>query len=1041
MGSGSDGMNLSRWALQHKSFVFFLMFVSLAAGIWSYARLGRSEDPNFTAKIMFLKVIWPGGTIVETTNLITDKLEKKLVEVPHLDILRSQTKAGETTIYVTLKDGVPPAQVPDVWYQVRKKTIDIWHTMPAGAQGPFFNDEFGDTFGIIYALTGDGFSQRQMRDHAEKIRAQLFRVPEIKKIDLVGIQDEKIYIEFSPGVISNLGLDANEVVRAIQTPNQVLPAGMIVTDQELITVRVSGAYRTEEDVRRINVYTSRGFVRLGDIATVVRRPVDPPTTLFRFNGEPALGLAIAMSDDGDMIRLGRAVTREIAKIQATLPIGLELHSVADQAKVVKTAVSDFTRALFEAIAIVLAVGFLALGVRAGLVVAVSIPLVLAITFAIMSLSGIALQRISLGALIISLGLLVDDAMITVEMMIAKLEEGMDRIAAVSYAYTTTAFPMLTGTIVTAAGFIPVGFARSDAGEYSSSLFWVLLTALMVSWLVAVLFSPLIGVYLLPKEMTKTHAVEGRFTKVFRRVLKSCLNRRYSVITITVVLFGISLWGATRLDQQFFPASDRPELLLALNLPQNASINATQLAVDEVETFLAKDPDISHWSSYIGSGPPRFYLPLEPPLPNPFTAQAVIMTKDTLARERVRSRLLAFLDEKLPNIVTRVAPLELGPPVGWPIKYRVSGENWEQVRKLAFEVARVVGTDPKTKNINLDWNEPTKIVRVEIDQNKAARVGFSPESIARTLNSVLSGLTVTQLRDATYLIDVVGRSQKAERLDLRTLRDIQIQAPGNQSIPLSDLATLEYTEEQPVIWRRNQLPTITVQAELTSGQSDPVVNRLEPKLNVLRSNMVSGYTIEMGGIVEDSARAQASVVAVVPVMVIVMLTVLMVQLQSIQRLVLVVSVAPLGLIGVVAIMLATGTPMGFISNLGVVALIGIIIRNSVILVDQIEANIAGGQHPHDAVLDATIHRFRPIVLTAAAAVLGMLPIALDVFWGPMAYAMIGGLVVATLLTLVFLPALYVAWFKVHEAAASEGSRTAAKHDYEVAIVRPASGAAE
>jgi multidrug efflux pump subunit AcrB len=1011
--SDSGGMNLSRWALEHRSFVFFLMFMCLVSGVWSYMRLGRSEDPAFTCRIMVLKVIWPGGTIAETTDLITDKLEKKLEEVPYLDILRSQTKAGETTIYVSLRDAVPIHMIPDIWYQVRKKVLDVWYTMPPGAQGPFFDDEFGDTFGIIYALTSDGFSQREMRDYAEKIRAQLFRVPDVKKIDLVGAQDEKIYIEFSPSVISNLGIDTNEIVRAIQAPNQVLPAGVVVTDQELISVRVSGAYRTEDDVRRINLHTAGGFVRLGDIATIVRRPVDPPAVLFRFNGNTAIGLAIAMSEDGDMLRLGKAIKREVAKIEANLPIGLELHSVADQAQVVTTAVDGFTKALFEAIAIVLGVGFLALGMRAGLVVAVSIPVVLAITFTVMSLYGIALQRISLGALIVSLGLLVDDAVITVEMMIAKLEEGMDRIKAVSYAYSTTAFPMLTGTIVTAAGFIPVGFARSDAGEYSSSLFWVLATALVVSWLVAVLFSPLVGVYLLPQELTKKHHEEGRLIKLFRGALLSCLRRRYTVIGATVALFAVSLWGATRLDQQFFPASDRSELVLGINLPQNASIYATEHTVDEIEKFLGKDPDIAHWSYYIGSGPPRFYLPLEPPLPNPFTAQAVIVTKDALARERVRVRLLSLLDDKFPDVVARVAPLELGPPVGWPIKYRVSGEDWEQVRQLSFEVARVISADAKTKNINFDWNEPSKVVRVEIDQDKANKVGLNPDIIARTLNGVLTGLSVTQLRDTTYLVDVVGRSYRAERLDLRTLRDLQIQVAGGQSVPLSDLATLDYTETQPVVWRRNRLPTITVQADLTAGQSDPVVGRLEPKMDVLRAKLPAGYSIEMGGIVEDSARAQASVVAVVPVMIIVMLTVLMVQLQSIQRLLLVISVAPLGLIGVVAIMLATGTPMGFISTLGVVALIGIIIRNSVILVDQIESNIASGQHAHDAVLDAAIHRFRPIVLTAAAAILGMLPIALDVFWGPMAYAMIGGLAVATVLTLVFLPALYIAWFRISE----------------------------
>ena len=1018
------GINLSRWALQHRSFVFFLILISVATGIWAYVQLGRSEDPSFTCRIMLVKVIWPGGTVLETTNLVTDKLEKKLEEVPYLDFLRSQTKAGETTIFVSLKDAVPPHLVPDIWYQVRKKVFDVWQTMPPGAQGPFFNDEFGDTFGIIYALTGDGFTQREMRDYAEKIRERLFRVPEVKKIDLIGTQDEKFYIEFSVGVIANLGIDTNDMIRAIQAPNAVLPPGLITTSNELISVRVSGAYRTEEDIRRINVHTTNGFVRVGDIATVVRRQVDPPTMMFRFNGKPAIGLAIAMTDDGDMLRLGKAIKREVRKIEADLPIGLDLHSVADQAQVVTTAVNGFTKALFEAIVIVMTVGFLALGIRAGLVVAVSIPIVLAITFAVMLIEGISLQRISLGALIVALGLLVDDAMITVEMMIAKLEEGMDRIAAVTYAYTSTAFPMLTGTIVTAAGFIPVGFARSDAGEYSSSLFWVLAIALAASWLVAILFSPLIGVYLLPKDTKKQHHSEGRFHLFFRGVLVRCLRHPYQVVGATVILFAISVWGATKLDQQFFPASDRSELVVTINLPQNSSIYATEHLVDEVEKHLGQDSDIIHWSYYIGASAPRFYLPLEPLLPNPFLAYAVIVTKDAAARERVHARLTALLHEKFPDVVSRVAPLELGPPVGWPIKYRVSGEDWERVRQLSFDVARVVSSDLNTKDVNFDWNEPIKVVRVDIDQDKANKVGLNPDIIARTLYAVLSGLTVTQVRDATYLIDVVGRSKRSERLDLRTLREIQIQLAGGGSVPLSDLATLEYTQTQPLIWRRNRLPTITVQADLTGGQSAPVVARLEPKMDQLRAKLPTGYSIEMGGIVEDSARAQKSVIAVVPIMLIVMLTVLMTQLQSFQRLLLVISVAPLGLIGVVAIMLATETPMGFIATLGVIALIGIIIRNSVILVDQIDTNIASGQHPYDAVLNATLHRLRPILLTAAAAMLGMLPIALDVFWGPMAYAMIGGLAVATVLTLVFLPALYVGWFKISEQKSTNPATQAA-----------------
>jgi multidrug efflux pump len=1011
--SDFGGVNLSEWALRHRAFIFFLMVVCMATGLWAYAGLGRSEDPPFTVKVMLVKAVWPGATITDTVNLITDKLEKKLEEVPNLDYLQSQTKAGETIIYVTLKESIAPHRVSGTWDQVRNKIQDVWYTMPPGTQGPFFNDEFGETYGIICALTSDGFTHREMRDYAEKIRARLLRVPEVSKVDLIGTMDEKIYIEFSVGEISNLGVNPNELIRAIQAPNLVLPAGIVTTDNERIVIRVSGAYRNEDDVARINLHTSKGFVRLGDLATVVRRYADPPTTMFRYGGKPAIGLAIAMTSDGDILRLGKTIRREVAALEQGLPHGLDLHLVADQAEVVTVAVDGFMKALFEAIAIVLAVGFLALGLRAGLVVAVAIPIVLAITFAAMFMAGIALQRISLGALIISLGLLVDDAMITVEMMIAKLEEGMDRERAASYAYTTTAFPMLTGTLVTAVSFIPVGFARSNAGEYTSSLFWVIVIALLTSWFAAILFSPVVGVYVLPKQIEKKHHADGRFTRLFRRALLLCMHHRYAVIVGTVALFAVSVWGATKLDQQFFPASDRPELVLSITLPQSASLYATQRTVDEIEKLIGKETDVLHWTFYLGRGAVRFYLPLEPPLPNEFTAQAVIVTKNAQTRERVRARLVAALNEQFPDIVYRLAPLELGPPVGWPIKYRVSGEDQEVVRRLAFEAARIINSDIHIRDVNFNWNEPIKVVRVNINQDKANQVGLTSDVLAWSLNSVLTGLVVTQVRDATYLVDTTARSKPSERIDLATIRELQIQVPGGRSIPLSDLASLEYIEEQPVIWRRKRLPTITIQADLAGAQSAFVVRRLEPKIRELRATAPDGYTIEVGGIVEESANAEASIAAVVPVMLIIMLTLLMMQLQSFQRVLLVVSVAPLGLIGVVATMLVSGTPMGFIATLGVIALIGIIIRNSVILIDQIDANVRVGQHPWDAVLDATMHRLRPIVLTAAAAILGMLPIALDVFWGPMAFAMIGGLAVATLLTLIFFPALYLAWFRVPE----------------------------
>jgi multidrug efflux pump len=1014
---GAGGINLSEWALRHRPFIFFLMILCAVAGVWAYLELGRSEDPPFTVKIMLVKAVWPGATVNETINLVTDKIEKKLEDVRALSFLRSETKAGETTIYVHLKGSVLPRQVPDIWYQVRKRVFDVWRTLPPGVLGPFFDDDFGDTFGIIYALTSDGFSQRDMRDEAEKIRARLLRVPEVSKVELIGAQDEQIHIEFSTAAVANLGVDRNEIIRAIQSPNAVAPSGVVTTANERIYIRLSGAYRSEADLRQINLHTRSGFLRLGDVATIARAYEDPPKRLFRFKGEPAIGIAVSMTEDGDILRLGKAVRQEVAGIQADLPIGLDLHSVADQAMVVTTAIHGFTKALFEAVVIVMAVGFLALGVRAGLVVAIAIPLVLGITFAIMWYAGIALQRVSLGALIISLGLLVDDAMITVEMMISKLEERMDRIKAASFAYTSTAFPMLTGTLVTVAGFIPVGFARSDAGEYSGSLFWVITIALLASWFVAVLFSPVVGVYLLPKEIPKKEQAEGRIVRLFRKSLLFSLHHRRAVIGATVALFVVSLFGATFLKQQFFPASDRPELVLSVSLPQSASIYTTQKAAEQIEDLLRADADIAYWSFYVGSSPIRFYLPLQPGPPNEFSTHAVIMTRNAGVRDAVRSRLAKALSENFPSAVARVAPLELGPPVGWPIKYRVSGEDPQRVRMLAFEMAKLVNTDPHVRNVNFDWNEPIKTVRVEVDQDKANQVGLPSDELARTLAAVMTGLEITQVRDAIYLVSVIGRSQHTERVDLSTLRNLQIQMPAGRSVPLGDIATLEYAHEQPLIVREKRLPTITVQAELVGAESASVVAGLAPKVKALQATLPARYSIEVGGIVEESARAEASIHAVVPAMLIIMLTILMLQLHSFQRLFLVISVAPLGLIGVVFVMLATGTPMGFIATLGVIALVGIIIRNSVILIDQIEVNIGQGENPWDAVVNATMHRVRPILLTAAAAMLGMVPIAFDVFWGPMAYAMVGGLATATLLTLVFLPALYAVWFKIPEPPAA------------------------
>jgi multidrug efflux pump len=1012
------GPNLSGWALGHRSFVVFLMIMCAAAGVMSYERLGRGEDPPFTVKTMIVKVLWPGATSGEMINQVTDRLEKKLEETPSLDYLRSYTKPGETVIFVNLKDTTPPKDVPDIWYQVRKKAHDITNNLPSGIQGPFFNDEFGDTYSVIYAFTSDGFSYRELKDHVETVRARLLRVPDVSKVDLVGVQDEKIYIEFSTRLIAGLGLVPNDVVRSLQAQNNVAPAGLLTTDLERILIFVSGAFGNENDVRAVNLRSSNGFIRLGDIATVTRGYADPPTPMFRFNGEPAIGLAVSMSKTGDVLQLGKNLERAMKAVENDLPLGIDVRLVADQPVVVDAAIRGFTKALFEAVAIVLAVSFISLGVRAGLVVAISIPLVLGITFAAMDMLGIALQRISLGALIISLGLLVDDAMITVEMMIAKLEEGLERVKAASFAYTSVAFPMLTGTLVTVAGFIPVGFAKSGAGEYSNSLFWVVAIALIASWFVAVLFTPLLGVWLLPKNLAAKHAAHGQ-SRAGTRIkdgLVMALRHRWIVIGATLVMFALSVYGARHLQQQFFPASDRTELLISLTLPQSSSIEATGKVVDRVESLLRGDDDVDRWTFYVGSGVIRFYLPLDVQLANDFFAQAVVVTKGIASRARVQAKLEAALKRDFDDISTRVTQLEMGPPVGWPIKYRVSGDDPDEVRKIAYQVSSVVGGDPAAREITLDWNEPVKVMRVNIDQDAARLVGVTSESLARAMRTVVSGYTVTQVRDATYLIDVIGRSQSSERKDPDTLRGMQVILDNGRAVPLAQVATFEYTDEAPLIWRRKRLPTITVQGDTTPGvQSATIVARLAPAIDALRAKLPPGYSVEVGGTVEDSAKGQASIAAVVPVMALTILFILMLQLQSFARLFLVISVAPLGLIGIVGAMLPTGTPMGFIATLGVIALIGMIIRNSVILIDQIEHEVAAGHDRWTAIVDATQHRLRPILLTAAAAILGMLPIAHEVFWGPMAYAVIGGLAVATLLTLVFLPALYATWFRVRTPA--------------------------
>ncbi|MBV9517993.1 MAG: efflux RND transporter permease subunit [Hyphomicrobiales bacterium] len=1006
--------NLSEWAIRHRSLVTYFMLMIAIAGIGSYFRLGRSEDPDFTVKTMVVQAAWPGATVKDTLEQITDRIERKLQETPSLDYLKSYTTAGQATIFVYLKDSTPPAQVPDIWYQVRKKVGDIRNTLPQGIVGPGFNDEFGDTYGIVYGFTADGFTHRELRDHVDEIRKQLLTLPDISKIDVLGAQDERVYVEFSTEQLAGLGIDRAALIAALQAQNAVIPAGVVQTDEEKLLVRTSGAFQTEQDILAVNFVADGRMIRLGDIAHVTRGPADPAQPIFRVNGRDGIGLAIAMRKGGDVMTLGRNVAQAMADITANLPVGIEPTLVANQPATVAHAVDDFMEALWEAIGIVLAVSLFALGLRAGAVVALSIPLVLAAVFVTMSLFGIDLQRISLGALIIALGLLVDDAMITIEAMVTRLEHGDEKEEAASFAFSSTAFPRLAGTLVTVAGFVPIGFARSAAGEYTFSIFAVVAIALIASWVVAALFAPMLGVWMLKKPKT-THSDEpGPILRTFRHVLVLAMRARWVTVAVTLVLFGAALFGMRFVPQQFFPASDRPELLVDLQLPENASIYATREASARLDTLLADDQDVDHWSTYVGQGAVRFYLPLNVQLPNDFFSQAVVVTKGLQQRERVKAKLEQALATEFPGMVGRVYPLELGPPVGWPLQYRVSGPDPEKVRAIALHVAQLIGSTAAARNVNYNWMEPARTIRLRIDQDQARLLGLSTQDVAQSLNTVVSGITATQVRSGIYLVDVLVRASAEQRMSLETIRTLQVPLPNGRTVPLSQIASIDYGQEYPIVWRRDRRPTVTVQADLAPGvQAASVVQELSPEMAALNAGLSSGYHIDVGGTVEESNKGQTSLIAVLPLMLILILTVLMIQLQRFGRLFLVLSVAPMGLLGVVAALLISGKPLGFVAMLGVLALTGMIARNSVILIDQVEKEKAQGRHVWDAVVEATMHRFRPILLTASAAILGMIPIASTVFWGPMAYAIMGGLAVATLLTLVFLPALYVAVNRIRE----------------------------
>ncbi|WP_397449469.1 efflux RND transporter permease subunit [Pseudomonas sp. NA-150] len=1015
--------NLSEWALRNRQIVLFLMMLLAIVGALSYTKLGQSEDPPFTFKAMVVRTLWPGASAEEVARQVTDRIEKKLMETGDYERIVSFSRPGESQVTFMARDAMLSSDIPQLWYQVRKKIGDIRQTLPQGIQGPFFNDEFGTTYGNIYALTGEGFDYAVLKHYADRIQIQLQRVKDVGKIDLLGLQDEKIWIELSNVKLATLGLSLQSVQKALEDQNAVATAGFFETPSERIQLRVTGRFQTVDEIRSFPIRVGDRTFRISDVAEVQRGFNDPPAPRMRFMGEDAIGLAVAMKDGGDILSLGHALEDEFAHIQKNLPAGMELRKVSDQPAAVKSGVGEFVHVLTEALGIVLLVSFFSLGMRTGLVVALTIPLVLAMTFACMYFLGIGLHKISLGALVLALGLLVDDAIIAVEMMAIKMEQGFDRLKAASFAWTSTAFPMLTGTLITAAGFLPIATAQSSTGEYTRSIFQVVTIALLASWVAAVVFVPYLGDRLLP-DLAKIHAAKHGpdaqahdpygtpFYKRVRALVGWCVRRRKTVLVLTVGLFVLSVVMFRFVPQQFFPASGRLELMVDLKLAEGASLSSTNEQVKRLEEMLKNHQGIDNYVVYVGTGSPRFYLPLDQQLPAASFAQFVVLAKTIEDRETLRTWLITTLNEQFPTLRPRVTRLENGPPVGFPVQFRISGEHIEKVRELAREVAAKVRENPHVSNVHLDWEEPSKVVHLNIDQDRARALGVTTADLSRFLQSSLTGSSVSQYREDDELIDILLRGTHQEREGLASLPSLAIPTNNGTSVALSQIATLEYGFEEGVIWHRNRLPNVTIRADIY-GKEQPatLVAQILPTLDGVRAELPDGYLLEVGGTVEDSARGQNSVKAGVPLFIVVVLTLLMLQLRSFSRTAMVFLTAPLGLIGVTLFLIVFNQPFGFVAMLGTIALSGMIMRNSVILVDQIEQDIAGGLDQWQAIIEATVRRFRPIVLTALAAVLAMIPLSRSVFFGPMAVAIMGGLIVATALTLLFLPALYAAWFRV------------------------------
>ncbi len=1040
MSPAVNKFNLSQWALEHPALTRYLMVVLMVLGVAAYFQLGQDEDPPFTFRAMVVRTYWPGATAQQVAEQVTDKLERTLQEVPYADKIRSYSKPGESQIIFQIKDSSKPSEVAQVWYTLRKKIGDIRYTLPSGVQGPFFNDEFGDVFGVIYALDAPGFEPAEVKRFADDVRQQLLHVADVAKVELYGVQDEKIFVEIPQKRLVQLGLDIGAVLAQLGQENAIENAGTVQAPLDVLQVRIEGQFETVEQLRAMPIRGSSGQqLRLGDIATVQRGYIDPPFAKVHHQGQSVIALGVSMTKGGDIIALGKSLEAATQKIEHSLPAGVRLVSLQDQPKAVKQSVGEFVGVLIEAVLIVLLVSFVSLGlhkggrlgwhvdIRPGLVVAITIPLVLSMTFLAMHYLGIGLHKISLGSLIIALGLLVDDAIIAVEMMVRKMEEGYDRVRAATFAYEVTAMPMLTGTLITAAGFLPIGLAKSTVGEYTYAIFAVTVIALLLSWWVSVYFVPYLGTLLLKvkphAEQDAEHELfDGPFYQRFRQWVTWCVVNRWKAIGITVLLFALGLVGMGRVQQQFFPDSSRPEILVDLWFPEGASFKLNESVTRAVEQRLLKEPGVESVSSWIGSGVPRFYLPLDQVFPQTNVSQLIVVPQDLKRRESLRLALPAMLAQEFPEARARVKLLPSGPPVPYPVQFRVVGSDPVVLRQHAEEVKALMRANTTTRGVNDNWNESVKVIRLEVDQAKARSLGVTSQSLAQAARTLLVGSTVEQFREDNKLIDIVLRQPQEERDAISDLNNAYVPTASGRMVALTQVAKPVFSWEPGVMWREGREYAITVQCDIIEGlQGATVTQQLLPELQKLEAQWSqtqdSGYRIQVAGAVEESAKGSSSISAGMPLMLFITFTLLMLQLQSFSRSLLVFLTGPLGLAGVAAALLALDRPFGFVALLGVIALMGMIQRNSVILIDQIEQDRASGVPAWEAIVESAVRRLRPIVLTAAAAVLAMIPLTRSVFWGPMAVAIMGGLALATVLTLLALPAMYAAWFRVERPKSS------------------------